>query len=62
MSGTISYEFGFSCPHPDCKFRSKKYNSIESVNMHFAKIHNKKQKMTIIQNNSGNFRLVLRMK
>lgn len=62
MSQTIYFECGFSCPFTACKHKSKKYDSIEAVNMHISKKHSKKVKLVEYRDPRGRLRLVLRMK
>jgi len=62
LSSSCLYEFGFSCPHEECFFKSKKFDSIEAVNMHITKKHEKNMKLESIRDKNGRLRLVLRRK
>ena len=48
----------FSCPHERCKYKLKKFDSVESLNKHWAKIHSRTTKLTIGTDN----RVYLRIK
>ena len=62
MSSSIYFEFALSCPHKDCRFKSKKFDSIEAVNMHISKTHEKNLKVVEIRDKNKRLRLVLRSK
>ncbi|HSA76443.1 MAG TPA: hypothetical protein VLE02_02750 [Nitrosarchaeum sp.] len=62
MSSRICFEYGFACPHYDCKFKSKKYDSVEAVNMHISKIHDKNLRLEHLLLKNGRLRLILRRK
>ena len=58
----VYYEHGFSCPLESCRFKSKKFDSIESVNMHITKTHQKNIKMLPIRDSKKRLRLIIRTK
>lgn len=40
-------ELVFSCPHTDCIFKLKKYESVKDLNMHWSKKHSSISKLQL---------------